>query len=709
MESTLRNIELLNLFAEPIIIIDNLGMLRYVNDAFSFMLGYTKDEIINENIVHFLQDDNLFDNCKLSMKSTYKDLDMLEEETYFRHKNNTLIPTLKSVKMLTIADETLFFVNIRNITKMEILNKNLHSNNQQVKLQTQKLNDKIGLTTSALQKSQMRLAEVLSSIKEIIWYIEHKTLQVIYVSDAVEKIFGIASSHFLKEPTLWKSMIHKEDQKSVEELFLNLKRGETESIEFRIVREDGSIHWLNNRITYHKEKNIFIGVTFDITNNKTTQDKIEFLAYHDSLTKLPNRAYLKKEIKLMLERSKIISQKMAVLFLDLDNFKYINDSHGHELGDDVLIAVASRLQESISNKGICTRFGGDEFIILLNEISDINEVEIMAKRIISTFKAPFHIQNNEFFLSCSLGISLYPENADSSSNLIKHADTAMYVSKNRGKKQYTFYHEDMDEKAHEFLHIERLIREGIQNDYFTLYFQPLVNSKTHKVEGFEALIRFFHPKEGSISPEIFIPVAEVTGDILPISAFVMSEACMFAKTINTLNDETYFININVSARQFQEKNFSEDFIQCLLDNEVDPSLMKVELTESAVMNNIEIALSQLELLKKVGIQTALDDFGTGYSSFSYLVQLPIDVLKIDKSFVIDLFKIENNRHIIEAVSTMAKAMNMNVVAEGVESIEHANYLHENGIDILQGFLISQALCKEEIFTMLKEKEGIFKL
>ena len=709
MESTLRNIKLLNLFAEPIIIVDKLGMLRYANDAFSTMLGYEKEELINENIVHLLQDDSLFETCKRSLEDRQEKRFNLEEETYFKHKNNTLIPTIKNVKMLKIKDETLFFVNVRNITKLEILNKNLNSSNEHVKLQAKQLNAKINSTTNELEQSQMRLAEVLSSINEIIWYIDSKNLHVVYVSEAVEKIFGVSSSCFTQEATLWQSMLHTEDQKSVEELFNNLNRGETESIEFRITRPDNSIRWLNNRITYHKDKDIFIGVTFDITDNKTTQDKIEFLAYHDILTKLPNRAYLKKEIKLMLERSKIISQKMAVLFLDLDNFKYINDSHGHELGDDVLIAVASRLQKSVANSGICTRFGGDEFIILLNEISDISEVEIMAKRIISAFKTPFDIQNNEFFLSCSLGISLYPENADSSSDLIKHADTAMYVSKNCGKKQYTFYHEDMDEKAHEFLHIERLIREGLQNDYFSLYFQPLVNSKTHKVEGFEALLRFFHPQEGSISPEIFIPVAEVTGDILPISAFVMAEACLFAKTINTLNNETYFININVSARQFQEKNFSEDFIQCLLDNEVDPTLMKVELTESAVMNNIEIALSQLELLKKEGIKTALDDFGTGYSSFSYLVQLPIDVLKIDKSFVIDLFKIENNRHIIEAVSSMAKAMKMDVVAEGVESIEHADYLHENGIDILQGFLISQALCKEEIFSMLKEKEGIFKL
>jgi len=696
--------EILNLFPDPIIIVDALGMIRFANHAFNTMLGYSFEEVFNENILHFLQDDSLFENCMIRLEDSGT---CIEQETYFKHQNGSFIPTIKNVNMIKIEGENCLFVNIRNVSAIEKLNQVLSNTNAQAQSHAKQLNAQIDSQSQELENSQMRLNEILSAINEIIWYIDSNSMKVHYVSDAVENIFGVNKSDFIKKPELWQMMIHEEDQKGVQELFTHLKPGATESIEFRIIREDGSIRWLNNRITLHATQNIFIGVTFDITENKTTQDKIEFLAYHDILTKLPNRAYLKKEIELMLERSKIISQKMAVLFLDLDNFKYINDSHGHELGDEVLISVAHRLKRTVSNKAICTRFGGDEFIILLNNIHDKEEVETISSAIINAFKEPFHIQGNQFFMSASLGITLYPKDAKNSSDLIKNADTAMYVSKNSGKNQFTFYHENMDEKAHEFLHIERLIREAIQNDYFKLYFQPLVNSKTHKVEGFEALLRFFHPEEGSISPELFIPVAEITGDILPISEFVMQEACTFAKAINSLNDDDYFININVSARQFQEKDFSKQFIGCLLDNKVDPNFMKIELTESAVMNNIDIAISELKLLKEAGIKTALDDFGTGYSSFSYLVQLPIDVIKIDKSFVIDLFEVEENRHIISAVSTMAKAMKINVVAEGVESSKHAEYLYKQGVDILQGFLISKALSREEIFTLLKNRDGFF--
>ena len=679
-------------------------MIQFCNQAFCTMLGYQRDEIIHENIVQFLQNDDLFESCMHQLREHKKCED---QQTYFQHKDGHLITTVKSVNMIHLQGEDCLFVNIRNITDLDRANQKLNTFQIEVERQNQQLNKKIDLTSKALESSQNRLNEILSAISEIIWYIDAKSYQIIYVSDAIEQIFKVEKERFIQSPTLWQSMIHQEDQKEVAELFMHLNRGETQSLEFRIVRDDGSIRWLNNRITYHSDGDIFIGVTFDITENKTTQDQIEFLAYHDILTKLPNRAYLKKELELMIEQSKVITKSVALLFLDLDNFKYINDLHGHEVGDEVLIHVAQRLNRVSVGKAICCRFGGDEFIILIDHIGHISEVDTIATNIINIFKEPFLIANNEFYLSSSLGISLYPENAIDSSDLIKHADTAMYQAKRNGKNQYIFYNEVMDKSAQEFIYIEGLIREALSHDYLKLYFQPLVNATTHKVEGFEALLRFFHPIEGHISPEVFIPVAESTGDILTISAFVMQEACRFAKEINALSDESFFVNINISAKQFQQEQFATDFINCLLDNGVDPSLMKIELTESAVMNNIDIATLELQSLKEAGIKTALDDFGTGYSSFAYLAQLPIDVLKIDKSFVINLFEVDQNRHIIEAVSTMAKAMSMSVVAEGVETMEHAHYLNEKGVDILQGFLISKALSKEEIIAMLKTKSGFF--
>lgn len=694
----------LNLFLEPILIIDSLGIIRFANEAFLDMIGHEREDIIDENILHFLQDDSIFEQCMSILKKSGK---CINNETNFLHKNRTIVPTIKTVKMIDIDGENCLFVNLRNISKIDIMNKKLSSRQAIAESKTAQLKSEVDSKEKELKYSQMRLNEVLSSINEIIWYIDDTSFQVLYVNDAVENIFEIKKNDFMANPILWQSMVHPEDSKKLEALFVNLQKGETESIEFRIVRADGSLRWLNSRITRHQEESIFIGVSFDITDNKTTQDQIEFLAYHDILTKLPNRAYLKKEIELMLERSKVIQQTMAVLFLDLDNFKYINDTLGHEVGDEVLISVAKRLSEAVRSSGICTRFGGDEFIILLNNV-DENDIKVLANRILARLTDPFIIRDNEFFISCSIGVSLFPAHADASSSLIKHADTAMYEAKNGGKNRFVVYNKEMDKHSQEFLELENLIRDAISNNYFKVFFQPLVNAATLKVEGFEALLRFFHPKIGSIAPDRFIPVAEATGDIIKISEMVMSEACKFAKEINAINEENdSFVNVNVSARQFTDTSFSQEFIRCLQKNEVDPNNIKVELTESSIMSNVELASVQLKELKEAGIKTALDDFGTGYSSFSYLAQLPIDVLKIDKSFVINLFEVKENQHIIEAVSTMAKAMEMSVVAEGVESLEHAEYLQKNGVDILQGFLISKALSPEEIKEMKRNKTGFF--
>ena len=701
---TLNVDDVLNYLPDPILIVNRLGIIIFANHAFLNLLGYNPEEIFNENIVHFLQDSSIFDSCIVDLESEGVCIDV---ETTFIHKNGATIPTVKNVRMIEVEDEICMFVNIRNISTIDIRNRELERSQLQALERTSMLEESISSTQKELSETRIHFDEILNTINEIIWYIDDQTMQVQYVSQAVEKVFEVDQEAFILNPSLWQSMVHQDDRERVMNFFMSLEASATQTIEFRITLQDGRIVWLNNRIIHRPDLNIFIGITFDITEVHNTQSTIEHMAYHDMLTNLPNRAYLKKQIEVMLTRSKTIKQQMAVMFLDLDNFKYINDTKGHEIGDEILILVSKRISDALDENVTLTRFGGDEFIILLSNIQDLSDIEKRAKALIKSFEVPYHLAEYEFFVSCSIGISLFPEHAQTSSNLIKHADTAMYQAKLAGKNQFIFYNEKMDEAVHEFLHIENLIREGLRNKNFELYFQPVIDAKTRLVAGFEGLLRFNHPQEGFISPEKFIPVAEATGDILALSQIVLESACQFSKRLEKYTDQELFLAINVSARQFQENNFAKLFLKCLKDNNVACSSMKVELTESVIMGNIDIATDQLNILKQAGVHTALDDFGTGYSSFEYLARLPIDTLKIDKSFVINMFESAQNQHIIEAMTSLAHTMNMSVTAEGVESEAHADFLQDKGIDILQGFYISKAIPEEEVMQHIQNRSLFF--
>lgn len=707
MEENFHNLEIddvLNYLPDPILILNKLGNIVFANHAFINLLGYQKETVFNENVVHFLQDSSIFDSCMIDIKNNGICMDV---ETTFLDVNGVAVPTVKNVRHINIEGESCLFVNIRNISTIDVRNQELERSQLQAQEKTQQLQQSISSAQKELTQTRIHFDEILNTINEIIWYIDDKTMQVQYVSHAVEKVFQVKQHEFVQNSSLWQAMVHPYDQEDVMNFFMSLEAGSTQAIEFRIVLNDGSIVWLNNRIIHRPDLNIFIGITYDITEVHNTQETIQHMAYHDSLTNLPNRAFLKEQIEVMLTRSKTIQQQMAVMFLDLDNFKYINDTMSHEVGDEILISVSQRISEVTNKNTILTRFGGDEFIILLSNIHDISDIEKTAKALINSFEAPFKLHEHEFFVSCSVGISLFPEHAHNSSDLIKHADTAMYEAKGAGKSQYVFYTPEMDKAVHEFLHIENLIREGLKKNYFELYFQPVLDSKTRLVAGFEALMRFKHPTEGFISPEKFIPVAEATGDILALSKLVLEEACAFSQQLNSYTDRKLFVAINVSARQFSENEFANKLLKCLSSNNIACDTMKVELTESVIMDNIDIATAQLNILKEAGVHTALDDFGTGYSSFEYLARLPIDTLKIDKSFVINMFESSQNQHIIEAMTSLAHTMSMNVTAEGVESLAHADFLEEKGIDILQGFYISKAIPKEDIFQHIKDRNLFF--
>jgi diguanylate cyclase (GGDEF)-like protein/PAS domain S-box-containing protein len=694
MEAEAPLYDVLNYLPEGILMVDERGVILFANEAFSEMVGYENNILLGLNILSLLADIDVFQEC---IAKVMREGVSLNAETDFLHSDGRVIQAVKSVRMIRKEDHVRFFVNIRNLSDINRLNKELRLSKELIEYQAQEL-------STLLNSKNQELEEILSSIDEVIWYIDNQTLSLRYVNNAVEGVFGFTKEAFLADHSLWQQQIYPDDRELVKMFFETLRPGQSQEIRFRIIRNDGESRWLNSRIHHHPTLKLFIGITTDITSSKIQSDEIAFLAYYDPLTLLPNRAKLKLQLENRFEHS--ASEPFALLLLDLDNFKNINDTMGHEIGDRILIEVSRRILETAGENDYCVRLGGDEFVILLQN-TDISNIDAFANRLIHSFKLPLQINEIDFFLSTSIGIVLYPLDASNGEDLIKHADTAMYEAKNKGKNQFVYYHTSMQHAIHNFLHIESLVRDGLAQNLFELYFQPLIDSTTLRLEGYEALLRLPHPTEGFIAPDIFISVAETNGDILLIGQEVLRQACDFIASVRQLCPETFFVAINVSSKQLHQKYFARELLDYIKERDIPPSFLKVELTESAVMENIDIAVIQLNQLKEGGVRIALDDFGTGYSSFAYLAQLPIDTLKIDKSFILTLFEVNSNRHIVEAMSNLAHVLGMSVTAEGVEESEHFDFLVENKIDTLQGYHLSRPLPRNVILQKLQNADPYF--
>ncbi len=679
--------ELMNYLPEGVIIVDERGAILFANDAFSEMVGYESALLIGLNMLTLLVDVDVFGTCIATVMEEGKSLNA---QTDFLHRNGSLIRTVKSVRMIRDSESFRFFVNVRNLTDTDRLNQELRQSHRLIECQA-------GELSALLNSKHQELEEILGSIHEVIWYIDSQTLSLRYVNDAVEAIFGFFKEEFLADKTLWQRQIHPDDRALVKTFFETLSPGKSQEICFRILRSDSETRWLNSRIHHHETLSLFIGITSDVTAAKSHREEITFLAYHDPLTQLPNRAKLKEKLTGRFEHS--AGEPFTLLFLDLDNFKNINDTMGHEIGDSILVEVSRRFRERIDPDHFCARFGGDEFVLLLTT-TEPSEIERFCARLIETFKEPFVNSDIDFYLSASIGIVCYPQDAKSGEDLIKYADTAMYEAKKRGKNRFAYYHSSMQHAIADFLHVESLVRDALTHGYFELYFQPLVESKTLQTEGYEALLRLPHPREGFIPPDRFIPVAETNGDILTIGREVLRQACDFIDALRSLRSEPFFVAINVSAKELHQENFSRTLLGYLKERGIPSSYVKVELTESTLMNNLDIAGDQLLRLKAGGIRIALDDFGTGYSSFAYLAQLPIDTLKIDKSFILSLFDVHSHRHIVEAISTLAHVLGMSVTAEGVEESAHFDFLLNNRIDTLQGFHLGRPVPPHDILRRI---------
>jgi diguanylate cyclase (GGDEF)-like protein len=433
----------------------------------------------------------------------------------------------------------------------------------------------------------------------------------------------------------------------------------------------------------------------DISFIKQSQKKMEQLAYFDVLTGLANRSYFRDQLRKAIAMSLRGYYSFALLYFDLDEFKRINDTLGHDAGDELLKEVAKRLISRLREEDTIARLGGDEFAVILSGIKDRGQASTIAANLQQAFAAPVKLGNHEVSISASIGITVAPEDASEEELLLKHADLAMYEAKARGKNMFHFFSPDLNEAANERLLIENQLREAIREHQFLLYYQPKVDIRDNTIIGYETLLRWLRPDNTLVPPLRFISVAESTGLIVQIGEWIIWEACRFLSRQHS-RGHNITLSINLSVRQFNDDNLPEIVERILLRTGANPKCLIFEITESMLMGDTDAAINQLNQLKRLGVSLSIDDFGTGYSSLSYLKRFPVDELKIDRSFVKDIPDDRNDMDIVAAIIAMAQKMNLRVVAEGVETAEQVEFLRKNACYLVQGYYFSMPLAEQEL-------------
>lgn len=447
----------------------------------------------------------------------------------------------------------------------------------------------------------------------------------------------------------------------------------------------------------------YIAIFTDITQIKEAQDYIQFLAHYDALTRLPNRVLLQDRLAQALAEAQRSGKTVAVLFLDVDRFKNINDSLGHSIGDALLVEMAQRLRATIREVDTVARHGGDEFVAVLRELRSADDALVIVRKLLAAIREPFQLDRHQLEVTSSIGISLYPEDGQDYETLLRNADAAMYAAKQSGRDAYSFFAPGMNAGALERLTLENNLRQALRQGEFELHYQPIVNIQSVHIIGFEALLRWRHPDLGLIPPVQFIPLAEETGLISPLGTWMLHTACRQIREWQDGGLPGLPIAVNISALQFRQQRLKETIAEALAEARIDGTHLVMELTESMVMENPEMAVEVLGELKRIGVRLSIDDFGTGYSSLAYLKRFPLDILKIDQSFVRDLANDPNDAAIVSAVVSMAHDLGLGVVAEGVETLDQLRFLRSKQCDEAQGFLFAHPLAAGKAAEILRQR------
>ncbi len=682
------------------------GRILYVNQAWRETLGYAEDEIaelsMKEIVPSELQEQSMavFADV-LSGKNRRIETILLARDGRKIYLEGNVNCRYKDGA--PVAARGIY----RDITKRKQAEEKLRTLNESME-------QRVLERTLELKHSYEFNRTVLNSMSDPICIIDVKDFRIVGVNSSFLHEFAMSEDEalgkFCYETTHRRTgpCVSPDDTCPLSETLRTGRHASAEHVHFDKDGEKRYVEVISSPIRDEQRAVIqVVHIQRDITCRRNVEEQTRFLAYYDGLTGLPNRTFYKELLSRALTLAQRYRRNMATLFVDLDGFKRINDTLGHDAGDQLLQEVAARLMQGVRKsdyvaraeeeeaQDAVSRLGGDEFIVLLNELSRIEDAAIAANRILADLSQPFMLGGQEVFITASIGISLFPTDGADADALLKAADIAMYHAKNQGKNNFQFYAQSMNDATLERLNLENELHRAIERKEFLLYYQPKLDARSRNLVGIEALIRWEHPGKGMISPAEFIPLAEESGMIVRIGEWVLSAACRQNKAWRAMGLPSFNISANLSNRQFGDKGLIETVTRILKDSEMDPSHLELEITESTIMQSPERSIATLRRFKEMGIRISIDDFGTGYSSLNYLRRIPLDSLKIDRSFVMNINTSQDDAAIVRAIIAMAHSLKLRVIAEGVEKEEQFAFLRELGCDEVQGYLFSKPLPAEE--------------
>lgn len=641
------------------------------NQQLSTLLGFTEAELTKAHLTDLLTDSQ---DIQSAIDRCLKGEVTCVEWRLVRHHHSPIICEVRLVQ-LPSSGHNLIRASLLDIT-----------NRKQSEIQMRKLSRALEQTGDA-----------------IIITDQQGTIE--YVNPTFEEMSGYHSDEIIGQNNNILSS-GKHTDAFYRDLWLTITHGNVFNAVFTNRRKDGSVYYEEKTISPLKDDSgkitHFISSGRDISERMEIQERMQYLAHHDALTELPNRLLLFDRLEQAIYRCTRSKGLFSILFLDLDRFKIINDTLGHDTGDLVLQKVASRLREELRATDTIARLGGDEFAILLEDVKSISDVTKVAQNIINTLSKPIHVHQHELYITTSIGISTFPADGEDANHLLKNADIAMYQAKHLGKDTYQIYDKNMNALTDKHFTLEKELRQALENDQFEVYYQPKIDLQTQQIIGSEALLRWIHPAMGIISPADFIPLLEETGMIIDVGEWVMHTVCQQVKHWLAMDLNPGKVAVNLSVRQFSSPDIESKLIDIIKQNELSTDMIEIEITESLLIKNQNSAQRVLASLSQNQISLALDDFGTGYSSLSYLKRFPIDVLKIDQSFIRDLLHNPDDTALVNSIIAMAKALNLMIVAEGIETKEQYDHLAQQGCEIGQGYLISRPIDKVQFTHFLRE-------
>ena len=655
---------------------DRQGRIVRVSPAVQALLGYTPEELINRTLMELYVHP---EQRAIFLAEMQRHGGAIKNyETSLRHKDGSTVWVATSAHVL--RDENSEVIGVEGTTR--------------------------DITERKRAEAEMaKLSSALEQTADLVM-ITDRTGVIEYVNSAFVQVTGFSREETLgRKPSLLKS--GSQEAESYRILWETVLRGDNFSNIMINRKKDGSLYYesksiapLRNRVGHITH---FVSTGKDITEQMLAQEKLQYLAHHDALTTLPNRTLLLDRLQQSLARARRHERKVALLFMDLDRFKTINDSLGHEMGDRLLQEVGTRLRSSLRDGDTIARHGGDEFVLLLEDVASENDIALIAQEILHALAPPFRIGGHALHITASIGISYFPADGENSRILLRNADIAMYRAKDTGKNNFKFYTEEMSARAVERLALENNLRFALERGEFSLHYQPQVDVATGAVIGAEALLRWNSPASGPVSPVEFIPLLEETGLILPVGAWVLREACLQLRRWQRDGRPWLRMAVNLSGRQFDDQTLPGLIRALVAETGIDPATLDLEMTESVLMRQSALVNETLTSLSQAGLRLAIDDFGTGYSSLSYLKRFPIDILKIDRSFMSDVTSDTDDAHIVTAILGMGASLDLEVIAEGVETVEQREFLRTRGCRVMQGYLFARPMSAAD-FDLLLARE-----